>query len=48
VHDDKEELRTLEQAKKEAVALYTAKQNRVQTQQKQQRAQHQKGGPKKR
>jgi hypothetical protein len=36
-HDDKPELRTLEQAKKEAVALYEAKQNRVQTQQKQQK-----------
>jgi hypothetical protein len=36
-HDDKPELRTLEQAKTEAVALYTAKQNRVQTQQKQQK-----------
>jgi hypothetical protein len=46
-HDDKPELRTLEQAKKEAVALYKARQNRVETQQKQQRAQHQRGGPKK-
>ena len=36
-HDDKPELRTLEQAKQDAVALYTAKQNRVQTQQKQQK-----------
>jgi hypothetical protein len=35
-HDDNPEMRTLEQAKKEAVALHTAKQNRVQTQQKQQ------------
>lgn len=48
IHDDKPELRTLEQARKDAVALYKAKQNRVETQQKQQRAQHQKGGPKKR
>jgi hypothetical protein len=48
VHDDKPELRTLEQAKKDAVALYKARQNRVETQQKQQRAQHQRGGPKKR
>jgi hypothetical protein len=46
-HDDKPELRTLEQAKIEAVALYTAKQNRVQTQQKQQqRVQQQKAQPK--
>jgi hypothetical protein len=37
IHDDKPELRTLEQAKLEAVALHTAKQNRVQTQQKQQK-----------
>jgi hypothetical protein len=36
-HDDQPELRTLEQAKTEAVALYTAKQNRVQTQQNQQK-----------
>ncbi|HEX7983841.1 MAG TPA: hypothetical protein VF616_10010 [Duganella sp.] len=35
-HDDKEELRTLEQAKKDATALYEAKQNRNQTQRKQQ------------
>jgi len=40
-------LRTLEQAKAEAVALYKARQNRVETQQKQQRAQHQRStGPK--
>ena len=37
IHDDQPELRTLEQAKKDAAALYTAKQNRVQTQQKQQK-----------
>jgi hypothetical protein len=48
IHDDQPELRTLEQAKKEAVALYKARQNRVETQQKQQRAVHQRGGPKKR
>ena len=47
-HDDKPELRTLEQAKQEAVALYKARQNRVETQQKQQRAQHQRGASKKR
>jgi len=47
-HDDKPELRTLEQAKQEAAALYKARQNRVETQQKQQRAQHQRGGSKKR
>ena len=35
-HDDKEEMRTLEQAKKDATALYEAKQNRNQTQRKQQ------------
>jgi hypothetical protein len=38
IHDDKPELRTLEQAKQEAAALYEARQNRVQTQAKQQRA----------
>jgi hypothetical protein len=37
VHDDKEELRTVEQAKRDAVALYEAKQNKTTTQQKQQR-----------
>ena len=35
-HDDHEEMRTLEQAKKEAVALYESKQNRAQTQGRQQ------------
>jgi hypothetical protein len=45
VHDDKPELRTLEQAKIEAVALHTAKQNRVQTQQKQQQRVQQKNAP---
>ena len=45
-HDDKPELRTLEQAKQEAAALYKARQNRVETQQKQQRAQHQRDSKK--
>jgi hypothetical protein len=36
-HDDHPEMRTLERAKEDAVALYTAKQNKVQTQQKQQK-----------
>ena len=36
-HDDHAEMRTLERAKQDAVALYTAKQNKVQTQQKQQK-----------
>ena len=35
-HDDHEEMRTPEQAKKDAAALYEAKQNRNQTQRKQQ------------
>lgn len=35
-HDDHETMRTLERAKEDAVALHTAKQNRNQTQQKQQ------------
>jgi len=35
-HDDHEDMRTLERAKEDAVALHTAKQNRNQTQQKQQ------------
>ena len=35
-HDDAEELRTPEQAKLDATALYEAKQNKVQTQKKQQ------------
>jgi predicted hotdog family 3-hydroxylacyl-ACP dehydratase len=35
-HDDHPEMRTLERAKQDAVALFTAKQNRQQTQQKQQ------------
>ena len=36
-HDDHPDMRTLERAKEDAVALYTAKQNKVQTQQKQQK-----------
>ncbi len=35
-HDDVPEMRTIEQAKKDATALYDAKQNKVQTQKKQQ------------
>lgn len=35
-HDDHEEMRTLERAKEDAVALYKAKQNRNETQHKQQ------------
>jgi hypothetical protein len=35
-HDDKPEMCTLEQAKKDAVTLYEAKQNKSQTQKKQQ------------
>ena len=42
-HDDHAEMRTLEQARKEAVALYESKQNRAQTQSRQQlRARHKK------
>ncbi|MYM26169.1 hypothetical protein GTP46_26420 [Duganella sp. FT135W] len=41
-HDDKEELRSVEQAKIEATALYTAKQNKNETQRKQQQRQEQK------
>jgi hypothetical protein len=41
-HDDKEELRTMAQAKKDAVALYERKQNRNLTQQKQQQRVRQK------
>jgi hypothetical protein len=36
-HDDHPDMRTLERAKEDAVALYQAKQNKVQTQQKQQK-----------
>lgn len=42
VHDDKEELRTVAQAKLDATALYEAKQNKNQTQRKQQQRQVQK------
>ncbi|MBV7538992.1 hypothetical protein KW842_24790 [Duganella sp. sic0402] len=41
-HDDKEELRTFAQAKVEAIALYEAKQNKNETQRKQQQRQVQK------
>ncbi|THC45087.1 hypothetical protein C2862_08050 [Massilia sp. Mn16-1_5] len=42
-HDDHEAMRTVEQAKKEAVALYEGKKNRTQTQERQQlRARHKK------
>lgn len=41
-HDDKEELRTFAQAKVEAAALYQAKQNRNETQRKQQQRRAQK------
>lgn len=41
-HDDHEEMRTIEQAKKDAVALYQDKQNRAQTQKKQQQRLRQK------
>jgi hypothetical protein len=36
IHDDKAELRTVAQAKQDAAALYKARQNRIQTQRKQQ------------
>lgn len=41
-HDDKEELRTFAQAKVEAAAIYQAKQNKNETQRKQQQRQVQK------
>nr|WP_314541416.1 hypothetical protein [uncultured Massilia sp.] len=44
-HDDHEEMRTLERAKQDAAALFKARQNRVQTQQKQQRSVHRKSRP---
>ncbi|MBA5689507.1 hypothetical protein [Rugamonas apoptosis] len=47
-HDDQAELRTVEQAKKEAAALYDAKQNKQRTQQKQQQRVHQQRVQKKR
>ena len=44
-HDDHEEMRTLERAKEDAATLFKARQNRTQTQQKQQRAVSQKKRP---
>ncbi|MDN4053206.1 hypothetical protein QPK32_08950 [Massilia sp. YIM B02763] len=44
-HDDHEDMRTLERAKQDAATLFKARQNRVQTQQKQQRSVHRKGRP---
>ncbi|WP_332854616.1 hypothetical protein [Duganella sp. S19_KUP01_CR8] len=44
-HDDNEEMRTPEQARKDAVALHEAKQNKVQTQKKQQQRVQQKKRP---
>jgi predicted GTPase len=41
-HDEVEDLRTVEQAKKDAAALYEAKQNKNQTQKKQQQRVRQK------
>jgi len=42
IHDDKEELRTVAQAKLDAAAIYEAKQNKNDTQRKQQQRQAQK------
>jgi hypothetical protein len=42
VHDDKEEMRTVAQAKLDAATIYQAKQNKNQTQRKQQQRQVQK------
>jgi hypothetical protein len=42
-HDDHPEMRTLTRAREDAVALFKAKQNRVATQQHQQKRQHQAG-----
>lgn len=39
VHDDREDMRTLEQAKKDAVTLFEASRNRQHTQQRQQKSQ---------
>ncbi|WP_229458951.1 hypothetical protein [Massilia glaciei] len=44
-HDDNEAMRTVEQAKKDAVALYERKQNKQQTQEKQQQRVRQKNKP---
>jgi intracellular sulfur oxidation DsrE/DsrF family protein len=41
-HDDKPEMRTVEQAKKDAVALFESKQNKQKTQEKQQQRVRQK------
>ena len=41
-HDDQEAMRTLEQARKDAVTLFTDKQNKQKTQESQQRRVHQK------
>ena len=41
-HDDQEEMRTLEQARKDAVTLFTDKQNKQKTQESQQRRVRQK------
>ncbi|HAT30573.1 MAG TPA: hypothetical protein DCW29_06865 [Janthinobacterium sp.] len=41
-HDEREEMRTIEQAKKDATTLYEAKQNKIQTQKKQQQRLQQK------
>jgi len=40
-HDDHEDMRTLERAKEDAATLFTARQNRVKTQQHQQRREQQ-------
>ena len=42
IHDDREEMRTVEQADKDAVTLYEQKQNRVKTHEKQQQRVRQK------
>jgi hypothetical protein len=44
-HDDHEDMRTLERAKEDASTLFKARQNRVQTQEKQQRSVHRKSRP---
>jgi hypothetical protein len=44
-HDDHEEMRTLERAKEDTKTLFEARQNRVATQQRQQRSAHVKGKP---
>lgn len=37
IHDDRPEMRTVEQAKKDAITLFEAKQNKLQTQKRQQK-----------